>query len=262
MQHSDVFYKIINLYAIKLTNYITIMDATIHARHIDISDYDRRKIPDTTYQYDFSDSILKAQSFLIPIIYACTQPGVQQPAGRDIQCSYQDDIVKLLNHAKQEHIIKNEPLRIKATFPGLYVADTAKFKTDVLAKIKLPAYLAPTRTKDGKGIGINYNDIEPFDPDAKTIGCSDPQDLFHSLTNCDFPHLIHEQIEYVRGWRLDPYPVFQDGKIYDSNILYRAIRKLGYMYFTNYGELEQAVGTNGMELSRQIANRMFDRVKK
>ncbi|MBO7508783.1 MAG: hypothetical protein J6T57_00710 [Alphaproteobacteria bacterium] len=244
------------LYAIKLKNYLAIMDATILARTTDdMSNYDKPTIPNTTYELDFVDSIRNARDFFMPIQYAYFQPGVEQPYGRSIQCSYQHKIVNLIADAEQENIIERKKIDKDAKFcSGVCVVDNTKFKTDVLEKVKLPAFI----NRDRNCGRIDYSHVEPFYPDTEKTGALDPKDLFHSLTNCDLPHLIHEQIEYVRGWKLDPYPVFQDGRIYDADILYGAMAALHYLRFTNYEELEQAVGTDGMDLSRQIANRMFD----
>ena len=76
-------------------------------------------------------------------------------------------------------------------------------------------------------------------------------------------HLIREQIEQIFNKPVyKEHQTYKNGIIHNKDILQDALRKLHYGRFTNDAEIAAAVGTNGMELSRQIANRMFERVKK
>ena len=75
------------------------------------------------------------------------------------------------------------------------------------------------------------------------------------------PHLIHEQTELVLHEKFFKNKPFEKGIVRDTDAMYGAVERLWYHYFTTKNETNAAINTDGMQLARQIRDRMFERVK-
>ena len=243
----DAFYLMCRLYACKLANYAFIMDATNTAQHIDnTSKYNAPKVGPVNlfrrthynrpeyqeYCDELEIQVICSEYFLEPVLHQVQD--AKSYNARNIVSQYQWNMVNLVKKAQKEKIIDKK----------FYILDMKRFKTEVLEKSILPCSLP--------------------DPDFMyTLDCPEYPNvfLFHSLTNVGIVHLIREQTEQVFNESVYKNQVYQNGIICDADILYNALGGLRYRYFTNHQELENAVGTDGMQLARQIRDRMFERVK-
>ena len=221
------------MYALKMLNYGTLTRILNSGKikrpqcryRINLNEY---YCDDKQYENTFALKLILAQRFFNGPVWATLYPESRET----LQSPYEETIADLLQNAYQENIIS--PSRI---------LDMKKFKTNVLEKCVLPCVLPDTN--DFSSLK-NLTNIE----------------LFHSLTDVDIVHLIKEQIGQVFNEPVYKKPVYQDGKIHNADILRNALEKLHYVRFTTPDEIAAAVGKDGIELAQQIANRMFERVKK
>ena len=243
----DAFWLIFRLYACKLANYAFIMDATNTARHIDnMSKYNAPKVGPVNlfrrthynrpeYQ-KYCDELelqgISSEYFLEPVLHQVQDP--KSYNARNIVSQYQWNMVDLVENAQKGKIIDKK----------FHILDMKRFKTEVLANIILPCSLPDP--------DLMYTINWPEYPNVF---------LFHSLTNVGFTHLIREQTEQVFNEPVYENQVYQNGTIHDPDILRNALERLYYRRFTNHDEITAAVGTDGMQLARQIRDRMFERVK-
>ena len=235
---------LVELYAIKLTNYRMIMDATTIARtcvkHFENmhEEYEKIEIGKSVPEYAHNYKLRKqrAQLFISPVISKLCNPDNNDSQLDKIQTV----LLQLLQSAQEKKIIElSEDKQVIVKEPVL-------FKTEVLQKCKLPCFLS--QRKGNKS--IYYID---------TIA---NVEFFHSLTGADMPHLIHEQMEQVFNEEFFKNKPFEKGIVRDTDAMYGAVKQLGYHYFTTKNETNAAINTDGMQLARQIRDRMFERVKK
>ncbi|MBQ1927979.1 MAG: hypothetical protein II179_02840 [Alphaproteobacteria bacterium] len=221
------------MYALKMLNYGTLTEILNggqikRQQHRYRRDLDDFYYDDKQYNTTFAIKLISAQRFFNGPVWATLHPQYRET----LQSPYEETIADLLQNAYRENIISPE-----------CILDMKKFKTNILEKCALPCVLPDTG--DFSSLK-NLTNIE----------------LFHSLTDVDIVHLIKEQIGQVFNEPVYKNPVYQDGKIHDATILRNALEKLHYVRFTTPDEIAAAVGKDGMQLARQIRNRMFERVKK
>lgn len=244
----DAFNMTVRLYALKLANYAVIQEATNTAWHIDnMSEYDAPKVGSVNlfrrihnkipkyqgYCDELELQVISSEYFLEPTLHQVQDP--KSYNARNIVSDYQWNMVKLFQTAQKTKIIDEK----------FNILDMKRFKNDFLEKCVLPVSLPDPDHMNT----MNY-------PEYPNVF------LFHSLTDVGIVHLIKEQIGQVFNEPVYKNPVYQDGKIHDADTLRNALEKLHYRRFTNDAEIAAAVGTNGLNLAHQIANRMTERVKK
>lgn len=146
---------------------------------------------------------------------------------RAILDGFQTRLFDLLKQSQNNAIIDNRGNILKMD----------KFIESVLKQCKLPNFI------DNTG----------------NIICDNNNDLFHTLTNADIPHLIIEQIYNVFNYGFEnPY---SNGKIRGFEIINNTLINLGYKGFTTYTDIKKSVGTNGYELAKTIRDNMFGKQK-
>jgi hypothetical protein len=164
---------------------------------------------------------------------ACSyiEPVFKRLKGDELICldEYQNTLFSALQKAKTNKIIDKK----------YNIVDMKKFIETVLKNCKLPNYVITNHEYHSL-----YN-----------------AELFHGLTGADFTHIIKEQIEQVFNEKFFEYQVYKNGVIWDRYVLEGALAELWLYRFVNNEDVNKAVGTDGLDLSRKIANKIIERVR-
>ncbi|MFQ6703277.1 MAG: hypothetical protein ACLRFO_03710, partial [Alphaproteobacteria bacterium] len=91
--------------------------------------------------------------------------------------------------------------------------------------------------------------------------CRYEVDFFHQLTKLDLAHVIQEMIHYKFYEPFFDCPVCVNGIIQSKLTLEVALTDLYLLRYTNSQDVKKAVGTDGLDLSRTIVQKMFESKK-
>lgn len=212
---------ITQLYTLKLVNYAVLM------LHGTLCNESKIKVGKSDYYKKVYDSCKNG---------ACSyvEPVFKRLNGNELICldEYQNTLFSALQNAKSIKIIDKKG----------GIVDMKKFIETVLKKCKLPNYIVKNTT--------NYTYHSLYNAE-----------LFHGLTGADFSHIIKEQIEQVFNEEFFEYQVYKNGVIWDDYVLQGALIELQLYRFTDNEDISKAIGTDGLDLSRKIANKIIERVK-